>query len=74
MISNDGRLTIKPKRRIGYYTQVQLAMYCTGAKLCKFYVWCSDPEERVCINVPFDEVFLMKLLAMPENFTFNICL
>lgn len=48
VISNNGQLFIKTKGRNGYYTQVRLAMYCTGAKLCKFYVWCSDPEKRVC--------------------------
>lgn len=49
VISNNGQLILKPEGRNGYYTQVQLAMYCTGAKLCKFYVWCSDPEKRVCL-------------------------
>lgn len=33
VISNNEQLIQKPKGRNGYYTQVQLVMYCTGAKL-----------------------------------------
>lgn len=74
LISNNGQLILKPKGRNGYYTQVQIAMYCTGAKVCKFYVWCSDPEERMCIDVPYDEVFLNEIISNARKFSFNICL
>lgn len=46
-------------------------MYCTGAKLCKFYVWCSDPNERVCIDVPYDEVFLNEIICNASKFYFE---
>lgn len=46
-------------------------MYCTGAELCKFYVWCSDPEERVCIDVLFDEVFLNEIISNARKFYFQ---
>lgn len=68
LISNNGQFILKPKGTNGNYTQVRLAMYCTGAKLFKFYVWCSDPKERVCIDVLYDEVFLNKIISNARKF------
>lgn len=42
--SPDGIIDSQTNLEINY-TQIQLAMYCTGAKLCKFYVWCFDPKK-----------------------------
>ena len=67
----DGQFKLKPKGRNGYYTQVQLAMYCTGANLCKFYVWSINPEERVCIDVEFDEMFLHEVMCNARKFYFQ---
>lgn len=70
LISNNGQFILKPKGTNGYYTHVRLAMYCTGAKLCKCYVWCSDPKERVCIDVPYDKVFLNEIISNARQFYF----
>jgi hypothetical protein len=70
VILKDGHFKRKPKGRYGFHTQVQLAMYCTGAKLCKFYVWSINPEERVCIDFEFDQIFLHEVMCNARKFYF----
>lgn len=40
------------------------------AQNCKFYVWWSDPKERVCIDVPYDKVFLNETISNARQFYF----
>ncbi|KAH3777174.1 uncharacterized protein LOC127844307 isoform X3 [Dreissena polymorpha] len=60
---------LDPKGKNGYYTQVQVAMYCTKASLCKFIVWTN--EYQIVTDVPFDEEFVMLLLPRIRKFYFE---
>jgi putative phage-type endonuclease len=39
-----------------YYTQVQIQMYVTGAKMCHFYVYSGSDHKLLYVN--YDESFL----------------
>jgi len=69
VISKDGSFLLSKKGRNGYYYQVQLAMYCTKATLCKFIVWTA--ESQCVLDVPYDEGFLVEILPRIRKFFFE---
>ncbi len=64
----DGEPTLNPKGKNGYFTQVQLAMYCTQKQLCKFVVW--TPDFQVIVDVPINKEFLGGILPRLRSFYF----
>lgn len=52
----------------GYYGQVQFQMYCTGRKLCYFYVWSLKSE--ILVKVPFESNFVYAYIPRLRKFYF----
>lgn len=48
--SGDGNLFLSPTGSRGYYTQVQLTLYCTNLQRCLFVVWTQAEMERVIVE------------------------
>ena len=53
----------------GYYTQVQVAMYCSSRLKCKFMVW--SKKDFVIVDVSFDDAWFQQRLALWRNFYFT---
>ncbi|XP_053390110.1 uncharacterized protein LOC128553029 isoform X2 [Mercenaria mercenaria] len=60
---------LNPKGKNGYYTQVQMAMYCTKTSLCKFILWTA--EKQMVLDVLFDSDFVDKILPRVRAFYFK---
>ncbi|XP_060583020.1 uncharacterized protein LOC132739331 isoform X2 [Ruditapes philippinarum] len=69
VVLQNGQLHLNPKGKNGYYCQVQLAMFCTKARLCKFIVWTA--EEQVVLDVLYNEDFIEEILPRVRNFYFK---
>ena len=52
----------------GYYTQVQIAMYCSKRTKCKFLVWCN--KDYVITDVHFDKDWFAQRFDHLEKFYF----
>ncbi|XP_076439124.1 uncharacterized protein LOC143277997 [Babylonia areolata] len=53
----------------GYYTQIQLTMFCTGIHASKLFIW--TPEKHVLISVPYDADFVVQQVARLRQFYFK---
>ncbi|XP_030840542.1 uncharacterized protein LOC105446123 [Strongylocentrotus purpuratus] len=52
----------------GYYMQVQVAMYCAKATMCKFMVWTEN--EAVTVDVPFNQEWFSQQYSRLKEFYF----
>lgn len=71
-LDQEGKHVLQPKGRNGYYTQVQMTMYCTGRSKCKFVVWTE--EESVIVDVCYDRDFVMEIMQRVRKFYFQTLL
>ena len=71
-IDENGQYVLQPKGRNGYYTQVQMTMFCTGTKLCKFVVWTEG--EGVIADVHYDSDFVNEIMHRVRKFYFQTML
>ncbi|XP_038047632.1 uncharacterized protein LOC119721738 [Patiria miniata] len=53
----------------GYYTQVQIAMYCSKRPMCKFMVW--SKKDYVIADVNFDNEWFEQRLGQLRKFYFK---
>ena len=51
------------------FCQVQCAMYCTKADLCKFVVWTAD--KQCVIDVAYDQAYMDQVLPRIREFYFR---
>ena len=66
---NEGKPFLDPKGKNGYFCQVQMTMFCTKTKNCKFVLWSA--ECLFIINVPFCEQYVTSLLPRIRRFYFE---
>ena len=64
-----GKPVLNPKGKNGYFCQVQCAMYCTKADLCKFVVWTAD--KQCVIDVAYDQAYMDQVLPRIREFYFR---
>ena len=64
----NGKSVLKRNGPNGYYTQVQVTMYCTGIKKCKFFVWTE--KSHALVDIAFDTDFVSNLLQRLRVFYF----
>lgn len=64
----DEQAVLKSNGSMGYYKQVQLTMFCTGRRKCKFFVWTSKGE--ICVDVMFNANFVKKEIQRLRKFYF----
>lgn len=68
-VKEDGDKYILPRNGPnGYYGQVQFQMYCTGHKLCYFYVW--SVKSDALVTVPFESSFVVAQVPRLQKFYF----
>jgi putative phage-type endonuclease len=65
----NGNNYVDPRGKNGYYTQVQLTMYCTQRMLCYFVVW--SESDAIIVHVPYDNEFVQNVLPQLEQFYFK---
>lgn len=65
----NGNNYVDPQGKNGYYTQVQLTMYCTQRVLCYFVVW--SESDAIIVHVPYDNEFVQNVLPQLEQFYFK---
>lgn len=53
----------------GYYKQVQLTMFCTGKKSCKFFVW--SEQGHVLINIEYNDLYVNQEVSRLKQFYFQ---
>lgn len=68
----NGEYTLNPKGKNGYFTQVQMAMHCTGRKFCKFLVWTRSAS--VVVDVQYDKKYVDDTARRVRKFYFNFLL
>lgn len=52
----NGELILDPRGKNGYYTQVQVQMFCIGMDTCDFIVCIS--QDAVVVSLSFDAAFV----------------
>ena len=67
--SPNGELFLSPKGKNGYYSQVQMTMFCTKSSICKFVVWTA--EEQLILDIPYDENYVSNELPKIRKFYFQ---
>lgn len=65
----NGESVFKGNGPNGYYTQVQVTMYCTGVHKCTFFVWTE--KSHALIDIAFDTEFVSDLLQRLRVFYFT---
>lgn len=60
------------KKRCLYFSQIQIAMFVLGLKICSLYIYTS--KDSIKINVSRDEEFLSEMLPKLQFFYFNYML
>ncbi|KAM7299602.1 uncharacterized protein ISCGN_020168 [Ixodes scapularis] len=53
----------------GYYCQVQFQMFCTGQRLCFFYLWTLHAQ--ILLGIAFNEGYVYKIMPRLRNFYFR---
>lgn len=66
-LDENGKYVLQPKGRTGYYTQVQLTMFCMGKKMCKL-VWTEG--KGVVADFNYDRDFVSEIMLRMRKFNF----
>ena len=67
---NDA-IAINKSGRNGYFTQIQVNLYCTRRSLCKCFTWFARNGNSVCLDVQFDESFVANISPRIRTFYFK---
>ncbi|KAL2103352.1 hypothetical protein ACEWY4_000220 [Coilia grayii] len=65
----DGLPQLQPNGSRGFYTQVQLGLFCTRLRGCKLLVWSAS--KQILFDVPYDETFCVNTIARLRSFYFK---
>lgn len=68
-LKENGEAFLNKKGKNGYYSQVQMTMYCTKTSLCKFVVWTE--ADQLVVDVPYDQHFMDSILPRVRAFYFK---
>lgn len=64
-------ITVNKSGRNGYYTQIQMQLFCTRKSTCKYFTWFAKNGDSVCIDVQYNETFVSNILPRIRAFYFN---
>lgn len=65
----DGVPQLQPNGPRGFYTQVQLGMFCTSLRACKLLIWSAS--KQILLHVPYNEAFCVNTVARLRSFYFK---
>ena len=70
VIATENGYQLKTKGSRGFYSQMQLTMYCTGLRKCKLLLWrCSDDHKL--IDIDYNQIYVENQIERLKKFYFT---